>query len=587
MDRMTKSSIKDFVKNMEIEAKDIEALEKKELSRIFEYFSAYTIISKFNEGYFDLADTVSGGSNDIAIDSIAIIAGGVMVNNFEEAQDLFEKASKIPEVEFIIIQSKISSNFAGVDIRNFGDGVKDLFSENPLLLHNEFIKEKRKITEYIIENAVKVGSFSCRLFYVTTGVWQRDRNILGKIEMVKQTLQGLSIFDNITFDSLGAKEIRDYYRQTKEKVTATIIFSDKVTLPEMNGVTEAYIGFLPVSEYLKLIEDETGTIRKSVFYDNVRDFQGGENEVNKKIANTITSETAGRLVILNNGVTIITKEINQARMTFTLKDYQIVNGCQTSHVIFNNKEELNKDICIPVKIICTEDEEAISQVIVANNSQTEIKKEALLAMNDFQKELEVFYNSVSDSHLKLYYERRSKQFDTMPNVEKVRIISIATQIKSFAAMFLDKPHQASRYFGQILDNSENEIFNDSHNLMPYYTSALGLYKLEFYFRNKNLDSVYRKFRFHLLMMLKYYICSDKLSKLNSKKVSDVCDVMNRILLSDKAEDVFRFLIDMIEASIENPRELDISKKSQLVDTLIIKAKSASKQDSYEQFLTLV
>jgi len=59
---------------------------------------------------------------------------------------------------------------------------------------------------------------------------------------------------------------------------------------------------LPCSEFLKLITDEDGEIQKSLFYDNVRDFQGS-NPVNSEIAATLnSSDTAGNFVLLNNGI---------------------------------------------------------------------------------------------------------------------------------------------------------------------------------------------------------------------------------------------------------------------------------------------
>ena len=38
-------------------------------------------------------------------------------------------------------------------------------------------------------------------------------------------------------------------------------------IPEMPGVTEAYLGFLPASEFLALLRDESGVLLKTIFYD--------------------------------------------------------------------------------------------------------------------------------------------------------------------------------------------------------------------------------------------------------------------------------------------------------------------------------
>ena len=102
----------------------------------------------------------------------------------------------------------------------------------------------------------------------------------------------------------------------------------------------------------------------------------------------------------------------------------------------------------------------------------------------FRKILSFFIILLDDSKKRLYYERRSKQYDADPGIEKVRIVTISSQVRSFASMFLDKPHLASRFYGQLLEELKDTAFLEDHELLPYYTSSYALYKLEFYFRNK-------------------------------------------------------------------------------------------------------
>ena len=99
----------------------------------------------------------------------------------------------------------------------------------------------------------------------------------------------------------------------------------------------------------------------------------------------------------------------------------------------------------------------------------------------------------------------------------MRIITISSQVRSFASMFLDKPHLASRFYGKLLEELQGTAFLEDHELLPYYTSSFALYKLEFYFRNKNLDSKYRKFKYHILMLLKIYSKRGKSSKFQFKE----------------------------------------------------------------------
>ncbi|MFP5019029.1 hypothetical protein ACKLTP_18975, partial [Paenarthrobacter ureafaciens] len=41
---------------------------------------------------------------------------------------------------------------------------------------------------------------------------------------------------------MGAREVQDLYRQAKNSVESSFEFSDRVPLPDLQGVKEAYIG---------------------------------------------------------------------------------------------------------------------------------------------------------------------------------------------------------------------------------------------------------------------------------------------------------------------------------------------------------
>ena len=156
-------------------------------------------------------------------------------------------------------------------------------------------------------------------------------------------------------------------------------------LPDIPGVKEAYVGVVPAEEFLRLIVDDAGNIRKSLFYDNIRDFQD-YNDVNAEIRETLKAESGRmRFAVLNNGVTVVARRLQTTGNKFGVTDYQIVNGCQTSHVLFDQKEELGEATQIPLKVIATEDEEIINSVITSTNRQTQVTTEDLYALGDFRK----------------------------------------------------------------------------------------------------------------------------------------------------------------------------------------------------------
>lgn len=557
MDRIVQSYIDDFLKSQQIDEKDS--------SKQFEMFSSYCAVAQQYTEVFDLNDILTGAGGDCGIDGIAIIANGTIISSKEEVDDLIELNKGLSDMLFVFIQSKTSSGFSSGEMGTFGAGVVDFFSETPQFVRSQFIQEKSDLINYIFNKAVHFKSKPCCfLYYVTTGKWVDDQNCVARKNMIIHDLEEIDLFKEVQFIPVDVKLIQKYYRNTIDVIETEIDFSQKVLLPDIPKIKQSYLGYVDYEEYLKLIVGDNGEIRKNVFYDNVRDYQG-DNEVNIEIAETIKS-ASNKFILLNNGVTIICKKLTNLRNKFTLTDYQIVNGCQTSHVLYYNKEFINGNLQIPIKLIETLDEDTVNNIIKATNRQTQVTNEQLIALNEFHRQLEAFYQTFSGTQ-KLYYERRSKQYNYMTEVEKVRIVTISTQIKAAAAMFFDKPHLASRYYGRLL-KSVDGIFNEEHKLSPYYTCAYLLYKLEYLFRNKLLPAQYRKFRYHILMLIKYDFSDGKVPNLNSNKIENVCKKIlecanDNVELQNEVER----MIAIINKHITDASDTESTKSASLIEEL--------------------
>ena len=523
MDRVTESLINDYLTAFTIERKreDID----------FEKFVCYAIVSKEYPETFDIENVWVGESP--SIDGIAIMLNGRLIEDTEEIKDLLE-INKVLEAKFVFIQAKTTSGFDGPEINNFGFGVKDCFNVSPKLTHNDVVKKKITIISEIYKNsgAMTRGLPECKLFYVTTGIWGNDANLVARLNSVKEDLQGLNLFSKVLVTPLGAKEIQEYYYESKRELSVEVTFSNKLLMSQsMDGISEAYIGLLPYSEFSKLIIDANGNLRP-VFYDNVRAFQG-DNEVNKDIQGTVSSSKASLFAVLNNGITIVAKSITVASNRVTLRNYQVVNGCQTSHVIYNNRTATEiQSVWIPIKLIVTNTEDVTNEIIKATNNQTPVKAEELAALSQFQKDLEAYYKTFTGDD-QLHYERRSKQYANDSAINKGRVITIPIQIKVFAAMFLDVPHKVGRYYGTIAREVGADIFHPTHKLMPYFTSALAYYHLENLFRAGRIESKYKNCRFLLLFAFRGLIIGFTPLHFNSQEIDEKCNNMITILNNDQ------------------------------------------------------
>ncbi len=561
MDKITKSLLETFSAQNDIK----ECIESAQ----FEHFVNYCIISKLNRSNFELEDIHTGSGGDCAIDGLCLIVNGKIITDSDELKELIDATGHL-DAEIVFIQTKTTSSFNGSEIGSFIHGVKDFLSDDPKLVQNDAIKSLKLIWDDVISFSSHMVNRRpyCRLCYVCTGKWVGDQNLEAVIDSGTKELDSIGIFDEVTVTPFGANEIQKLYHETKNKLSTTINFQNRITLPDIRGVKEAYLGVVPFNEFIKLIQDENQTIH-NIFDDNVRDFQG-ENSVNKKIKTTLSKGDFDLFCVLNNGITVVASSLTPAGNRFTLRDYQIVNGCQTSNVLHDCQKLPGIDATnIPVKIIVTESDEIKTEITLATNSQTEVKTEQLEALNVFQKRLELYFNS-EKTDPKLYYERRSQQFNSLPGIKRTQIISIPMQIKTFASMFLRSPHLVSGYYGTIVNRFKGQIFASEHKFLPYFVSALCYFKIEQMFRTGDLPNEYKKARFQIMMISKIIGMGAEEDQLNSNKLEKKCEALKQLLLDDRqALNLFSKALDIFKSS-----GVDITKqryKAESDTDLLVKA----------------
>lgn len=533
-------------------------------SKAFEHFVNYCIVSRVSSERFNIEDIGIGGGGDGGIDGVAVVVNSILVRTKEEIDDLREKLGVLG-VKFIFIQSKTSKEFDSGDIGKFIDGVRNYFSKDPSGAIGSDLKALIELKEYIYSWSIDmIKNPDLFMYYATTGQWNRDQNLQSRIDRGISDLRSENLFgkdeSSVKFIPVDSQYLQSLYREIRNKVRRQIDFERHVILPRIDGVQEAYLGILPCSEYLKLICTEDDTLQKSLFYDNVRDFQG-ENSVNSGIEETIkSSQRKDSFVLLNNGITVVAKTLNRTGSIFTISDYQVVNGCQTSHILYKNREFLNETVNISVKLIVTGDEEITNKIITATNRQTEVKEETFWSLTPFNRKLEAFYQSYDGDHI-LYYERRSKQYD-IGNilVDNYKVISPSLQVTCFLGMFLDEPHETHGYYGKVLEKNRERIFVDSHSLYPYYLSAYACFSLEKFKRNGDLKQVITKnYRYHMLMIFKYLALSSvgfsntldlSDSKKNEKVFLNFQDIVHN---EERALELFQDSQDLIETAVEAKR----------------------------------
>ena len=531
-------------------------------NEVFEAFVASSILRKYHQsdilGMED--DILVGGGGDGGMDAVVILVNGRLVSTEESLQFFFDSHGRL-DVEFVFIQSKTSSGFNAAEIGNFAFGVEQFFrsvlSSDASMAFKPEIIQKIDLTRTIYSQAIRMQNHpKCSLYYVTTGSWADAPEPSGRLDDGKSRLVGLTLFSDVRVTPVDADLLKTTYRELERSVVKEVDFTRTAAFPRIDRVGEAYIGLLPGSEFIKLVTTDDGELNRELFFDNVRDFQG-HNPVNREIEHTLSDEQLrNSFPLLNNGITIIARSIKRTADTFQIHDFQIVNGCQTTHILFQNRDVVDENTFIPVKLVATDDSQVVNEVIKATNRQTAVLPEALESLSTFHRELEDLYitrESGRSFSERIYYERRSKQY-AMDNIHPSNIVTLTGQITSFIGMFLDEPHSHPRYYGELLKSYEGRLFAGDHKPEPYYTSGVSLAMVEKWLNSRSEWRELRSYKHQLLMLLRVLISGPDMPRLNSNGISAYSlRVVDALRDPNRGLEEFGKAVDVLRTSLERFR----------------------------------
>ncbi|MFF1450678.1 AIPR family protein [Streptomyces sp. NPDC058274] len=520
MDRITQGLVKQFQQER--------GLRNLTESESFEDFAGFCVISSYFEDEFDPEEFRMGAGGDLGVDVAAIIINGDLLLDAADVRAAAAQARTL-DVRFIIVQAKTTQGFEAKVFTDLADNLVELFTSDTLdYPASPEIANLRECIDAIYSDLGKLsrGLPALSVRYASTGT-VGDNMLEAKRKTAIKRLDRTNFFSEVDAAPFGARELRDLYQRATSAVSAEFSMPKRITLPKMPLVDQAFLGILPATDLVRVITDPGGGIRKTLFFENVRDFQD-YNPVNLEIQQTVRDpENRDRFAVLNNGITIVTRELTLAGDDIHIRDFQIVNGCQTCHVLFDEKTNLTEGIHVNVRIIQSREENVITGITTATNRQTAVTDEDLQAREVFHKELEGLFQSFTEGE-RLYYERRSRQYSSQQTVEKTRIITRSLLTRTYASMFLNEPSRAGRYYKELKETRESDLFQPTQSALAYYTSAATSYRVEWLFRNKRIDRKYAPSKYQLLMAVKVYLLGagdlpqgNRLADRECKKILDV------------------------------------------------------------------
>lgn len=466
-----------------------------------EQFEIYCIYSVINGGFGESVDATDAhlSGSEFGLDGVAILIQGNMVTDTTSAYAIIE-GIKNPDVEFHFFQSKTGTAFDYGNISKFFDAIIGFF-DGTMRGESEQLDDLMDVKDLIYDKYLGRRNPAVSAHFACTGNYDSPSRIEKLISSTKTKLSALNIFDHdrIAIQMIGAKDLQRLYRAASSAVESTIEFPRNVVLPSHNSVEEAYLGYLEASQIIKLVSHMNEhniavDINKSVFFDNIRDFDP-DSRINNEISSALARGEKHDFVFRNNGITVVAKSIDRTGDRFRIEDYQIVNGCQTSHILFNNRTSLD-EVYVPFRLIGTKDDDFISSIISGTNRQNPVREEQFWALRPFMKNLEEYSKSL-DPEQRIFFERRENQFRGQ-KIEKARIVQPSTMMKVVAASLLNQPNRSARDYRTIITEYQDKLFLEDHDVRLYHSACYLHYKIDSLWRNKKIDNNLKIFRFYFM-----------------------------------------------------------------------------------------
>jgi len=541
MHRIVKAHLDSFVESFGLEADD-ESVQ-------FEKFATYCVLSNRYSSSFDL-DDVSTGPGDEGIDGIAVVVDESVLASADDAHSVFLTPRRNHDVDIVFVQAKRSEGFDLGDFLKFKEGILRFSTQSPYIVPDEVLAEARSIFDVVLKEVPKVrdGKPSLTARFVTTGHYQAPAALETALRDFLIQLRDLGLFHEVDVRFVDRDELTRLWVGTYSGINASLPAFSTAALPNIAGIDEAYLAVVRASDFVtNLLLTEDGNLRTQVFEENVRSFLGLENPVNQSIAATLASNVASRFPVLNNGITIVSPEMKLQGTTLHLTNFQIVNGCQTSNVLFENREILG-DVMVNVKLVKTQHEDVFSELVRATNSQTKVEDTQFLSLRPIIRRVEQYFNTYNGAESRLYLERRDRQY-VGQDIPATRIFSLHNAAKCVASMFCNRPEFASRYPKQMYEELTDVMFDDSTKEIIFYAACVTMYRFNLLVSNSTIPQNMKRFKWHMLPMVRAILSEKTVLPLNSKKVEHsaqkIIDVMGQH--NQKATDVFAQIVAVAQS----------------------------------------
>ncbi|MEM7722355.1 MAG: AIPR family protein [Pseudomonadota bacterium] len=505
---------------------------------LFEAFINYVTVRQFTPDVMEPDDLIFAG-DDPGIDGVMIVVGDAVISTVDELKEAFQARQREQEVEVIFTQAKTGDRWVKQEINNFTAGVADFLSSSPKFPMSEKLKERRDVFFESFNYIGKVvdGRPRAKAYFATSAATSNDTEILAARDALARVLQETDYFSECESILLDRNRVNELWRSSGGSVEASITTIGLAPFPAAPGIEASYVATVSAKDFVdRVLADADGKLRQRIFDENVRDYIGDDNDVNEEISATISDpEKQKRFGVMNNGVTIVSPDVRVQGVEIFMRDFQIINGCQTSNVLFSNSDKIGSDANLMIKVVHAQDTGFVEDIVRSTNRQSKVQDDQFLATIQSLKNIERYFEARDDGDQRLYFERRKNQYAGR-GVPAIRIFDVKHLARCVGAMFIERPDLASRYPNRLTGELKESVFNPKYKDEIFYTAANAYYRIFLHFSNQRLDPRFSNLKWHLMMAVKVYL-EEKEIKLESNKAPAFCKKIDQLLNSNSEADV--------------------------------------------------
>lgn len=421
-----------------------------DVDKAFEIFSIAVILEKSFQEVFD--DIVIGGSEDGGIDGIDFIE---VDHYFYLYAFQCKNKPKLTQNEL----DKFKSNFA--EIFTNGNAAN---RPNARGLSNK-IQQYEQLTNdrYIVEP---------KLYYVYNGLkddpkYRSNGNLEDQYHQISQGFEiwdATKLYNKIRSFASGKNNLKSVEYVFVPEADTSAISNDETVYNAMYSFTLGNVRAanfrIKANQLCELIELEiqTNGTDERLFSDNVRGFLRRRAKANKNMEATIDDPNNSiYFPVLNNGITIMCDKMvvptrpQNKQFLISATNPVIVNGLQTSKILYKKYLERNKDlgiISVNVRLYRAEDNKLIDMITDATNTQTPINFRDKISNRDFNDWAKILFENKGIAYL----TKRGELFTDKGARELGENVNSDTVLQAWYATFYEEPEVAKNSKAKVLES---------------------------------------------------------------------------------------------------------------------------------------